>query len=65
MAALDYIPVDPWDEQEEEPKIYYITCKYCGQKGLQWTKDNGKWRLIDIRWEGNNFIHKLHICKQN
>jgi hypothetical protein len=37
------------------------SCKFCGQSGLYWHKDNkGKWRLYDEIFTHNN--QTLHVC---
>lgn len=43
------------DEDERAPRT--TECKFCGKSGLEWTDDNGRWKLI-VPHTG-----ELHICK--
>jgi hypothetical protein len=37
-------------------KITLKTCKYCGEKGLEWKNTNFGWKLV-------NFYDNIHNCK--
>lgn len=50
MAAEDYLPLEPDDE--EEP--HQSGCKYCNKPGLRWEQTPAGWRLFE------GFV--LHEC---
>ena len=48
---------DPSDD--DEPVSRYIKrCNRCGERGLAWEDDNGKWILV-------HRSGKIHKCKQS
>ena len=42
----DYAP-NPWDDDEQEPEDFSVTCKYCGASGFEWVELKEGWRLIN------------------
>lgn len=65
MSAWDYIPADFGCEDEEGdaeggPGYYTprgeVRCAFCGTRGLEWTDDNGRWRLLHSNG-------RVHVCQ--
>lgn len=50
----DYHP-EPKKKLAFHPQSKTITCKFCGENGFHWNRENDKWLLYDT--EGNQ-----HIC---
>lgn len=42
-------------EEDEPPRI--VECNRCGQAGLHWEEDNGRWRLCTAKFA-------IHVCDE-
>ena len=52
--------VEQFRGREVKEKVSTVTCKYCGESGLTWEDDNGRWVLL----HANGRVHKCKNKKQ-
>lgn len=53
MSLFDDYEFDPFNDERED-----VTCKHCGEDGLEWFDTGVRWRLIDA--DGG-----YHVCKND